>query len=132
RVDDGVATLVLSWDDLETDEVAEFSEQERGGHADEIETSIMLFLAPELVDMDAARTDYGDAPPKDYGGYRPGLFARDKRDPNYSATGSYGDATLATAEKGERTLAIMRREWLRALSRFAETPVPPAKGASKR
>ncbi len=132
RVDDGVATLVINWDDLETDAVGEFTEQEQGGHADEIETSIMLFLAPDSVDMAAAQTDYGDRPPKDYAGYRPGLFARDEDDPNFSETGGYGDPALATADKGRRTLEIMRAEWLRALRGFADTPIPPARGASRR
>lgn len=131
RVDDGVATLVINWDDLETDAVLEYTGQKEGGHADEIETSIMLFLAPDSVDMEAAQTDYGDRPPKDYAGYRPGLFARDKDDPNFSETGSYGDPTLATADKGRRTLEIMRTEWLAALRDFADTPLPPARGASR-
>ena len=97
-------------------------EQREGGHSDEIETSINLFLQPELVDMELAVTDYGDRPPKDYGGYQPGVFSTDPDDPNYSDTGIYGDATLATAEKGRRALEIMSAEWLRILDGFAAAP----------
>jgi creatinine amidohydrolase len=123
RVQTGVPTLVVSWDDIETDEIAEFQEQEKGGHADEIETSVNLYLQPGLVRMERAVKDYGDRPTKDYGGYRPGLFARDRSDPGFSDSGVYGDPTLATAEKGKKTLDVMTREWLHALEAFADTPV---------
>ena len=124
RVDQGVPTLVVSWDDLETAEAAAVAEQERGGHADEIETSINLCLQPERVHMDRAVRDYGSAEPRDYGGYQPGLFARDPADPRYSDSGVFGDATLATAEKGCRVLELMTAEWLRILAGFAQTPLP--------
>ena len=123
RVNAGVPTLVVSWDDLETDATAALAEQREGGHADEIETSIALHLVPHLVDMARAETDYGDRLRKDYGGYQPGVFSRDTRDPNYSDTGLYGDATLASAEKGERALEIMTEEWLKALTGFAQVPL---------
>ena len=122
RVQTGVPTLVISWNDLETAEVETFTEQREGGHGDEIETSINLFLQPDKVNMDLAVRDYGNRPEKDYPGYEPGLFSRDPQDPRYSESGIYGDATLATAEKGERALAIMVAEWLRALEGFAQVP----------
>ncbi len=118
----GIPVLVVSWDDLETDEIYKIQEQQRGGHADEIETSINLFLQPDLVQMDKAPTHYGTQAPKDYPGYAPGLWTRDPADPNYNASGIYGDATLASADKGKRVLNIMRQEWLKALRGFAKTP----------
>jgi creatinine amidohydrolase len=73
----------------------EVAEQEGGTHADEIETSMMLVIAPDRVDMTKAVKDFD---PKD----APGLT----RDPNgkakYSPTGTYGDPTLASRAKGER------------------------------
>jgi len=123
RVQTGVPTLVVSWDDLETDEIEALAEQEAGGHGDELETSINLFLQPALVDMSLAVTDYGDRTLQDYGGYRPGRLTRDPADPDYTETGIFGDATLATAEKGEKALAILTREWLRALDGFAVAPL---------
>jgi creatinine amidohydrolase len=68
--------------------------QEEGGtHADEIETSMMLFIAPENVDMKKAVKDYHPG--------RGGLT----RNPNgagaYSVSGIWGDPTLATRAKGE-------------------------------
>ena len=124
RVETGVPTLVISWDDLETDDTERLQSQRAGGHGDEIETSINLFLQPDLVDMSRAVTDYGNRPPQDYGGYAPGWFSRDADDPAYSETGIFGDATLASAEKGREALDIMTTEWLRALDGFARVPLP--------
>src|SRR5205814_10591166 len=74
----------------------ESPKQEGGTHADEIETSIMLYIAPDSVDMKKAVKDY--YPRKGKGGLT--------RNPNaegvYSATGIWGDPTLATLEKGKK------------------------------
>jgi creatinine amidohydrolase len=122
RVQLGTPTLVVSWDDLETAEIEALAEQRMGGHADELETSISLFLQPELVSPDLPAADYrGSA--KDYPGYQPGLFSRDRDDPAFSETGYFGDPSLATAEKGKAALEIMTRQWLRALRGFAEAPL---------
>jgi creatinine amidohydrolase len=119
----GVPTVVISWSDLETDEVAALASQKTGGHADELETSVVLALRPDLVRMDLAPTDYGPTKGEAGPGYRPGGFSRTPGSPEYSATGILGDATLATAEKGRKVLEIMTREWLRALRAFATEPV---------
>jgi creatinine amidohydrolase len=122
RVKTGTPTLVVSWDDLETPEIDALQEQLVGGHADEIETSINLFLQPDLVSDDLPPADYGEGRAKDYPGYQPGLFSRDRGDPAYSETGYLGDPSLASAEKGEAALAIMTRQWLAALSGFSTAP----------
>lgn len=122
RAGTGVPTLVVSWNDLETEATAALQEQREGGHSDEIETSINLYLQPELVDMSRAVTAYGERPPKTYGGYQPGVLSRNPRDPGYAPDGIYGDATLATAEKGRAALAIMTGEWLEIIDGFAQTP----------
>jgi creatinine amidohydrolase len=73
----------------------DLEEQKGGSHADEIETSIMLFIAPEVVRMDKAA--------KDYSGDNPGPLSREPRtDAVHSPTGTWGDPTLATREKGEQ------------------------------
>lgn len=127
RVQTGIPTLVVSWGDLETEEIELLAEQREGGHADEIETSINLYLQPQLVHMDLAVQDYGDREPQEFRGYAPGLLSRDPNDPAYSASGIYGDATLATAEKGKRALEIMTREWLKTLDGFARVPLRRSK-----
>lgn len=80
----------------------ELAEQSHGSHADELETSLMLALAPHLVDMSRAEA----SPVVKYD--TPGrLTPSDTSSPNYSRSGSYGDPTLATAGKGEILLAAM-------------------------
>jgi len=122
RVQTGTPTLVVSWDDLETPEAEALADQTAGGHADEMETSIHLFLQPDLVNMDRAVRDYR-SPGGEHPGYAPGLFSRDPADPAYSETGLFGDPTLATREKGEALLRIMTHEWLEALRGFSEAPL---------
>lgn len=123
RVQTGTPTLVVNWGDLETEEIDALQEQQMGGHGDEIETSINLYLQPQLVNMELAVEDYGDRPPKDYGGYQPGVLARDPNDPLYSESGIFGDATLATPAKGKAALDVLTREWLKALDGFAAVPL---------
>ena len=78
------------------------AEQSHGSHADELETSLMLALAPDLVDM--ARAEPSPA----IGHEAPGpLTPVDVNSPNYSRSGSYGDPTLATSAKGKILLAAM-------------------------
>jgi creatinine amidohydrolase len=123
---EGVPTTVISWGDLETAEIAALSEQEAGGHADELETSVVLHLRPDLVRLERAPRDYGPPGGEPGPGYRPGGFSRTPGHPEYSATGILGDASLASAEKGRKIVEIMTREWVRALRAFAtEPPGPP-------
>ena len=70
--------------------------QPAGTHADEIETSMMLYIAPEVVRTELAQRDIHP----DHG---PGGLTRDSRAQAgvYSPTGAYGDPTLATLEKGK-------------------------------
>lgn len=77
------------------------AEQSHGSHADELETSVMLALAPELVRMQRA-----EASPPTLAAPGP-LTHLDSASPNFSRSGSYGDPTLATRAKGEALLAAM-------------------------
>ena len=117
-----VPTMLISWDDLETDETKALMTQTAGGHADELETSIVLALRPELVHMDRAVRDYRGAGAS-YPGYRPSDFSRKPGDHEYSSTGVFGDPTLATADKGRKALAIMARQWMTALRGFSSSPL---------
>jgi creatinine amidohydrolase len=83
-------------DILKVNEAAEnqVKQEEGGTHADEIETSMMLFIAPASVDMKKAVKDYH---PSGKGG-----LSRNPDGPgDFSASGVFGDATLATRKKGE-------------------------------
>ena len=76
--------------------------QRQGSHADELETSVMLAIAPRLVDMTRAEASpFGN-------GMAPGpLTPADTTSPNYSRSGSYGDPSLATEETGRVLVAAM-------------------------
>lgn len=76
-------------------------QEKAGTHADEIETSMMLYMAPSTVDMKKAAKDIpeNDAPGP--------LTLIPTTTGHYSPTGIYGDATLATREKGEIVVEAM-------------------------
>jgi len=86
----------------------EISKQPEGTHADEIETSMMLYIAPQSVNMAKAVKDFprGKGP----------LQWKDPQGPEYSPSGIYGDATLATKEKGEKVVRAQIEFILREIS----------------
>ncbi len=92
-------------------------EQKYGGHADERETSVMLAVCPELIDMSRAVPDYGhmlEEPKSVF--VAPVVFNGDPATgTQYSATGVRGDPSLATAEKGRAILADMVSELVAGL-----------------
>jgi creatinine amidohydrolase len=89
--------------------VENVAEQAWGGHADEIETSMMLAIDEASVDLEVARA----APVRIVNG----LFNRvDPSLPNFSPDGVNGDPSLATRWKGERLLAAMLEDILAAMN----------------
>jgi len=91
--------------------------QEGGTHADESETSMMLYMAPATVDMRKAAKDYH---PSEHLGLT--------RDPKgrgvYSATGIYGDATLATRAKGKTITTALVSAILREIEHLGSSELP--------
>jgi len=95
--------ILLHYLDPRVDEqtVKPLLKQEGGRHADENETSKMLYMDPASVDMRKAVKDYRPLP-------EGSAMVRFTRDPQaaargegiYSPTGAWGDPTLATREKG--------------------------------
>lgn len=80
-----------------------------GGHADEIETSLMLALDESLVDLAAARNPVDSQAQA----ISRGLFNRlNPEQANYSPDGVNGDPTLATKEKGVLLLEALRADCL--------------------
>ena len=95
----------------------EICTQVRGTHADESETSMMLWIAPETVDMSKAAKDDSE---RGTGG-----LTRDPNGPGtYSPTGIWGDATLATREKGEKLCAALVRALLADIEAVRRDPLP--------
>lgn len=78
--------------------------QKRGGHADESETSTMLYIRPDLVHMDQTVEEYSQAfPGTVVNGHRKIYFSSRMTTPH----GANGNSTLATREKGEQILNAM-------------------------
>ncbi|MBI5631093.1 MAG: creatininase family protein [Elusimicrobia bacterium] len=92
---------------------AQVRESAGGTHADEIETSMMLYLAPEIVRMKLARKDF-------HTGKGPGGLTRD---PNarcgvYSPTGAWGDPTLASRKKGRIVVQALVKQIIEDIRRI--------------
>lgn len=90
---------------------AEIKQEEGGTHADEIETSMMLFIAPSTVDMSKAVKDFHPSP-------KGGLTRNPESEGAYSASGVHGNATLATHEKGELLVRIAVAGILKEIEEF--------------
>ncbi len=108
---------------------AAIAEQRHGSHADELETSLMLVLAPQLVDM--RRAEASPALTREVPGR---LTPTDTASPNYSRSGSFGDPTLASAAKGEILLKAMLddlNEQVLAFLAALATAKSPIRGVSR-
>lgn len=96
-------------------------QQPRGTHADEIETSMMLYIQPAIVNLARAQRDID--PRRERG--------RLTRNPEtdtgvYSPTGAWGDPTLATVAKGEQIVEQLVVRLLDEIRRFDNPEyVPP-------
>jgi creatinine amidohydrolase len=100
--EEGFSVLHLDYPGLEA-VAAEVAESKPAGpgfyHADEIETSMMLALAPDAVRMDLAAPEYPEFPPL-FGSEPLPLAA-------FNTSGVFGDPRPATAEKGERIISAI-------------------------
>jgi creatinine amidohydrolase len=84
--------------------------QSYGSHADEAETSLMLHIAPGLVDMARAVDD---------GAEGEGRLAREPGRGIWSPSGVYGQASLASAAKGAVIADCLLRHCLRQIDACA-------------
>ena len=95
-------------------------QQEGGTHADEIETSIMLYMHPEVVRMDRAPNDYH--PGK--GGLTRDSTVAVRDSLTWSRTGTFGNATLATREKGRVLVDAQVSGMVAEVERLRRMPIP--------
>lgn len=89
-------------------------QQSFGTHADEIETSMLLAIAPDQVNMTLACQDghAGTGPLRRTAGL-PGIL---------SPSGVFGDARRASREKGEKILAAMLEDIMRDIEALRALP----------
>lgn len=97
-------------------------EREFAMHAGDAETSLMLSLLPDWVRTEAAVTDYPPDRP-------PGSLLKAKGAPTFSwltqdlsESGTIGDATAATREKGDRILELLAAGWAQLLREVYKFP----------
>ena len=89
-----------------------------GTHADEIETSMMLYIAPKTVNMKKAV--------RDLNADKSGPLTRDANGPGvYSPTGAWGDPTLATRAKGKIVVEGMVTAILKEIDDLRQFALPP-------
>jgi creatinine amidohydrolase len=126
---------MLSWWDLKQvqEAVARFRESEWTGHACELETSVYLAADPENVHMEKARVDINpymskhfwadlvNHPPE---GYANGVVLNEYWS-TVSETGTWGDATKGTAEKGNLIIDAAATELAEIIRELRERPVRP-------
>jgi creatinine amidohydrolase len=112
---EGITLTYFNFNEID-DTVNKMQQQKEGTHADEIETSMMLYIAPNTVRMSKAQKDVHPRGPR-------GLT----RDPNatdktYSPTGAWGDPTLATREKGRILTEATVQAILSDIQKLQELP----------
>ena len=84
---------------------ADLLQQKYGSHADEHETSLMLYIAPEVVDMRLAVDD--------------GCFTSSTKQGRWSESGVFGQPNLASVKKGEVIAEALVAHILARISRLA-------------
>jgi creatinine amidohydrolase len=90
-------------------------EREYGIHAGDAETSIMLSLLPQQVQMDKAVKEYPQGLPKDSLLDMEGQLPFAWLTKELTKSGVMGDATVATTEKGDRILESLARGWVQVI-----------------
>lgn len=118
--DDGI---LMRYTDITkpNDEIKALKKETKGTHANEEETSAMLYISPKSVDMKKAVQDYGVEK-----GTALGLSPDpNKNNTTYSPTGIFGDPTLATRAKGEKMVNIELRT-IEAEIKAMKTAVVPS------
>ena len=110
--------VLMRFTDIRWSAEDEVRQQKWGTHADEIETSAMLYIQPGAVRMERAVADGAEA--------TPGPLTRDRRTPggHYSPSGVFGDPTLATWQKGVRVVEARVHDIVKAVDALASSPLP--------
>lgn len=100
---------------------------QHGIHAGDIETSLMLHFRPDLVEMSQASAFNPltvEMIAEDYSWLRPtGLHAMAWMAQDIHPSGAAGDASLATAEKGQATAALQAKGFVELLADVARFPL---------
>ncbi len=126
RVEFGLLVFSVFPPALAPDPIETITLEKRFGiHAGDWETSVVLALEPGLVRLDRLNAAFPDVPEGTVtltaSAAQVGWLTRD-----WSASGTFGDATVASAEKGRTRLAVMVDRLAVVLEEIARFPIPPA------
>ncbi|UFH57182.1 creatininase family protein [Spirosoma sp. KNUC1025] len=117
--------ILLSFTDLRGEEVEALvkrvQQQKEGSHADEIETSKILYMQPKQVNMKLAKQEYGIRKGRGFPTYD------STQNGHYIPSGIYGDATLASYAKGKTITEGMLHIIKADLDRLRQTSLPAVK-----
>ncbi len=98
---------------------ASVRQQAGGTHADELETSMMLYMHPDVVQMRLAQNDYHPGT----GGLTRDSTAAVREGKTWSRSGTFGNATLATREKGRVIVTAQVQGMIREIETLRLTPI---------
>lgn len=112
--------FLVDWWKIGTKEAAEIFE-ERGEHADEMETSLCLFLVPHLVRLGEA--DDGSIRPFRFEALREGWAWVTRPWDRVTKNSGYGDPRKATAEKGRKYLGFVTDKLADFLVALSQSPL---------
>ena len=118
------------WDALTAEDIDEFSGLKNGLHANLAETSAVLRINPDLVDMDKANAEFPPFPEYTIptGAVHTAFFFTNPGSVHWATkSGTWGDARKSTPEAGERYLEAGVRSTLALLDNIARTfaAMPP-------
>ena len=118
------------WDALTAEEIDEWSGLKNGLHANRAETSAVLAINPNLVDMERANAEFPPFPnyTVSTGPVHTAFFFTSPGSVHWATkSGTWGDARQSTAEAGERYLEAGVRSTLAVLDNIEQTftAMPP-------
>ena len=118
------------WDALTAEEIDEWSGLKNGLHANRAETSAVLAINPDLVDMERANAEFPPFPnyTVSTGPVHTAFFFTSPGSVHWATkSGTWGDARQSTAETGERYLEAGVRSTLAVLDNIEQTfaAMPP-------
>jgi creatinine amidohydrolase len=111
------------WDGMTADQAAEFFDPSNGLHANAGETSAVMAINPDLVDLDAANHEMPPFPPVTNQAAVHTAFFFSSPGSVYRAThsGTWGDGTKSSVELGRRYLDVVVDATVRSLDDIART-----------
>lgn len=112
------------WDGMSADEAGEYTSLAKGMHAHAAETAAILAINPDLVDMSKANVEFPPFPEftVNSGPVHTAFFFTSPGSVYWATkSGTWGDATTATPEMGERFLEIGVKSTLAVLDNIERT-----------